>query len=645
MLRIHRPNPRAVRVLAMAILVLHTAACSSGGTHVASDTTPSIARTWDEEILAAIRIDIPNPPVHARNLWHLSMAMYDAWAVYDSTASGYLTHEKIPGLGRQAAANARREAISYAAYRVLSNRYALSANADTSLAAFDSQMASLGFDAGEAGTDGNSPAAVGNRVAAAVIAFGNTDGSNQAGGYADPSYTPVNDPLIVAVPGDEMNDPNRWQPLSLQATITQNGIPLPVTVQKFLGPQWNSVTPFALTRSGAANAPYLDPGPPPRFGTATDGEFKQSALELIRRSSQLDPADGNTMDISPAALGNNPLGTNDGTGYATNPVTGETYPSQIVPVADFARVMAEFWADGPHSETPPGHWNVIANYVSDHPLQTFRFAGSGRALDRLEWDVKLYFALNAALHDAAVQCWGTKRVYDSVRPISMIRYMATLGQSTDPTDASTYDPGGLPLEDGLVERITPSTWPNGRHAGIQCCVNLLGLPAPCVDSNGVPGTPVSCVGEIAVRAWPGQPADPASEASGVRWIRAKEWMPYQRSTFVTPSFAGYTSGHSTFSRAAAEVLAAFTGSPYFPGGLYEVSAPANSFLGFEHGPSVDVTLQAASYFDASDLAGQSRLWGGIHIQADDFGGRRAGSTIGRQALAKAKMEFDGAPSP
>ena len=54
--------------------------------------------------------------------------------------------------------------------------------------------------------------------------------------------------------------------------------------------------------------------------------------------------------------------------------------------------------------------------------------------------------------------------------------------------------------------------------------------------------------------WRGSPEDPTTQTSGVGWIRAVEWVPYQRPTFVTPAFAGYVSGHSTFSRAAAEVL-------------------------------------------------------------------------------------------
>ena len=96
--------------------------------------------------------------------------------------------------------------------------------------------------------------------------------------------------------------------------------------------------------------------------------------------------------------------------------------------------------------------------------------------------------------------------------------------------------------------------------------------------------------------------------------------PTRLPTFVTPAFAGYISGHSTFSRAAAEVLTAFTGSSFFPGGLYEWRVPAGS-LAIEGGPSEDVRLQWATYFDAADAAGISRLYMGIHVLARRF--RRA----------------------
>jgi hypothetical protein len=570
----------------------------------------SVARQWDEETLAAIRIDLPRPPIHARNLFHVSAAMWDAWAAYDATAVGYLTTERHTSATAEAD---RAMAISYAAYGVLSERYKLSTNAATSLAAFTARMNLLGYDPTITTTDGDTPAAVGNRIAQAYINYGLNDGSNEQNNYADPTYVPVNDPLIVALPGTTMNDPNSWQPLALSHMISQNGIPIPGTVQVYVAPQWGKVLPFA------ADLNALLPGPPPRLhDPITDGAFKQAAVDVITDSSQLTPDDGVTMDISPAGFGNNPLGTNDGSGYALNPITGTPYTPEIVKRGDFRRVIAEFWADGPNSETPPGHWNVLANYVSDNPLTEKRIGGVGPVVDDLEWDVKMYFALNGAEHDAAYGCWGTKRIYDSVRPISMIRYMGGLGQSTDPAQPS-YDPDGLPLVPGLIEVITQeSSAPGQRHAALA-----------------------QFVGEIAIFTWPGGPTDPTSEHSGVQWIRSKLWNPYQKATFVTPAFAAFTSGHSTFSRAGAEILAHITGSPFFPGGLGTFFAPANQFLKFELGPSGDVELQWATYYDAADQSGQSRIWGGIHILADDFNGRIMGSTIGDNAYNLARTYFEG----
>ncbi len=147
-------------------------------------------------------------------------------------------------------------------------------------------------------------------------------------------------------------------------------------------------------------------------------------------------------------------------------------------------------------------------------------------------------------------------------------------------------------------------------------------------------------GVLFIRAWGGFPKDATTQATGVRWIRAVEWVPYQLPTFVTPAFAGYVSGHSTFSRAAAEVLTAFTGSSFFPGGLYEVPVPRGA-LKIEAGPSRDLTLQWATYFDAADAAGTSRLWMGIHIPRDDLMGRRVGAKCGKAALERALRHFEG----
>jgi hypothetical protein len=124
----------------------------------------------------------------------------------------------------------------------------------------------------------------------------------------------------------------------------------------------------------------------------------------------------------------------------------------------------------------------------------------------------------------------------------------------------------------------------------------------------------------------------------VRWIHGDTWTPYQRTNFVTPAFPGYFSGHSTFSRSAAELLTEFTGSPYFPGGL---GTYPNYVLGFENGPSQPVTLQWASFYDAADQAGISRIWGGIHPPIDNLIGRQAGAQIGQGVWELANRYWDG----
>src|SRR4051812_25942568 len=391
-----------------------TATCARADLH-----GRSIARLWDEAMLDSIRRDLPAPTTHARNLFHVSAAMWDAWAAYDPTADGYFVKEKDTAPDVEAA---REIAISYAAYRVLLWRYSYGANMQVTFDELSGLMRSLCLPISFTSTKGRSPAALGNRIAAAAIPFGRKDGSLERLHYADESYVPANAPLVVSEPGTAMHDPTFWQPLALDQNIAQNGLSIPGKIQAFIGGQWGHVRGFALPRS-QAGVP-IDPGPPP-IGTPASAAYKQAAVDLIRRSADLDGTDGQTIDIGLDALGNNPLGTNDGHGYSVNPVTGKPYASERVPRADFARILAEFWADGPNSETPPGHWNVLANRVSDSPQLAGRI-GPGAA-DRLRWDVHLYFALNGAVHDAAIAAWGLKRKYQSVRPISMIRYLASHG--------------------------------------------------------------------------------------------------------------------------------------------------------------------------------------------------------------------------
>jgi hypothetical protein len=500
----------------------------------------------------------------------------------------------------------------------LSHRYAPATGGAISQACFAAFMAKLGYDPAETDTEGDTPRALGNRIGEAIVDGFAEDGANEANDYADPDgFLPETPTLVVDKPGTTTTEPTIWQRLVLAKAETQNGIPGDAGAQGYIGGHWGNVTPFSLVRPGKGQA-YLDVGTPPM---ELDDALVAQAVEMIRRSAQLDVTRDEMIDVSPASLGNSSLGTDDGKGYAENPVTHAPYEPASVKLSDFGRVLAEFWADGPTSETPPGHWNTIANSVADDARLERRLHGEGAELDPLAWDVHVYLALNAAEHDAAVAAWELKRKYLTARPITLVRYLGSKGQRTQPRGPS-YDPEGLPLVDDLIEVITEeSSAPGERHEQLR-----------------------RYVGDIAVRSWRGEPGDRKHDVGGCAWLRAIEWMPYQRRTFVTPAFPGYVSGHSTFSRAAATVLAELTGSPAFPGGLGSYTF-APGYLFFEQGPSAPVTLQWATYFDAADQAGQSRVWGGIHVQADDFEGRRVGDTVGKSVLSLAETYFDGSAVP
>lgn len=616
----------------------------------------SVAREWNEELLEAIRRDYARPTVHARNLFHTSILMYDAWAVFNNTAETLFLGKNFGGYAVDfnsitTPSNpdaATHEVMSYALYRLLTHRFTNSPNATTTLASFTTLFESYGYDINFTSTDysGGSYAALGNYFAEKMIAFGMQDGSNEVDEYDNLYYDPVNDPLILDLYQNNTDiDPNRWQPLAFDVYIDQAGNITPQNTPDFLSPEWGQVTPFCLNsddleiiNNGFDCYVYNNPGAPVYIQNSADNgiddPYKWHFALVIAWSAHLDPADNTMIDISPGAIGNVDFadfpetfeeyksfynftaGGDAGTGHALNPFTNAPYEPQLIKRADYSRVLAEFWADGPDSETPPGHWFTIMNYVSDHAETVKKFGGEGPVLSDLEWDVKSYLTLGGAMHDAAINTWGIKGYYDYIRPISAIRYMAGKGQSTNPNVAS-YDPHGLPLVPGLIEIIKvgdPLEGPNGEN-----------------------------LGKIKVMSWKGPDyiSDPDTDIAGVDWILGTRWWPYQRPTFVTPPFAGYVSGHSTFSRAAAEVLTLLTGDAFFPGGMGTFEVTQNEFLVFEEGPSESFTLQWATYRDASDQTSLSRIWGGIHPPIDDIRGRIIGDKIGKEAFTLAEQYFTG----
>lgn len=621
----------------------------------------SIARAWNDVTLESIRNDFARPTVHARNLFHTSIAMYDIWSVVYDDGDPYLLGDTVgtyisrfAGLDVSMLTDFEKEeyvneAISHAMFQILTSRFRDAPGAFEIFEEILILMDSLNYN--QSATSGvypedQSALAFGRYVASEILAYGDQDGSNEFGAYENLYYEPQNNSMLVGGRGNkDLLNPNRWQPLAFDIFIDQSGNEIIGNAPDFLSPEWGNVTPFALEEEdsqvnmdarGNAYIVYKDPGSPPQLSeTAQDSDselYKWGFVMVAIWSSMLDPEEEVLWDISPNGIGNVTSfpaffedydsfydyykGGDAGLGHSVNPITNEPYERQMVPLGDYARVLAEFWADGPDSETPPGHWYTILHSVMDHPEFERKWEGQGGDMSALEYDVRAFFTLGGAMHDAAVATWSIKGWYDYIRPISVIRYMASKGQSTD-TLADNYDVHGLPLIENFIEVITED------------------------DDELLRGPRDVFLGDIKVRAWrgPSEIEDPTIDVAGVGWIRAEEWWPYQRPTFVSPPFAGYTSGHSCFSRAAAEVLTKITGSEYFPGGIGIFKAPKDNFLVFEKGPSVDIELQWATYYDAADQSALSRIWGGIHPPQDDIPGRIIGREIGVDAFNKASEYF------
>lgn len=611
----------------------------------------SVARVWNEVLLKSIRGDFARPTVHARNLFHVSAAMYDAFAIYDELASTYylgkqlnqsncvVSNVKTPDDIQKA----QETAICFAAYSLIIHRFDASPQRTLNLIRARQTLDSLGYDINFESIDyeNDGAAALGNYIAKCYIEYGLQDGSNEQQAYNNTFYTPVNEPLDPSQPGNpDVVDPNRWQPLKLDEIIDQSGNLIDENITTALSPEWGNVWPFSfsatdkniIVKNGNNYSVYLDPGPPPLFDGAENELYKEGFEMVCLWSAHLSSNDNVLWDISPASMGNVTEfpanlteyaslyniydGGDFGTGHAINPITNQTYESNIVNRGDFTRVLAEFWADGPDSETPPGHWFTILNYVNDHPLHINKFEGEGDTLSSLEWDVLSYFILGSAMHDAAVSTWSIKGYYDYTRPVSAIRYLADLGQCTDES-LPNYHANGINLYEGYIELVK--------------------------EDDILVGSNLENLNKVKVKSWRGPEyiANPDFTTAGVGWILAENWWPYQRPSFVTPPFSGYVSGHSTFSAAAAEVLSLLTGSAYFPGGLGEFFIQKNEFLVFENGPSESFKLQWATYKDAANQSALSRIWGGIHPPADDIPGRKNGTIIGNKVFELAKKYYLG----
>lgn len=486
---------------------------------------------WDEELLQTIRKYPPQtgPTVTSRAVGVLHTATYDAWAAYDATAVPTMQN----GNTRQAAGDRTLEnktkAISWAAYRVLRDLFPTTQfpNIDTDIN-YDAQMVELFGTAWAADT---SPArTIGEKAAAAVIAYRHRDGANQ---LADEPGTPAGAKPYADYTGYQATrawnaptDPWRWQPL---CTLTPAGVaanapvPTPATtcaapnyaIQSPLTPQWKHIKSFALT----APNQFKPPGPP----KLANGQY--------------DPKDIETALADTSNLN------------------------------DAKKATAEYWADGPQSEFPPGHWAVIAGALSRK---------NGHSIDT---DAKMFFVLGNAVLDAGISSWAAK----------------------------------YQLDDPATTAVEP-TWDFWR-------------PITAIRHH--------YQGKM-INSWKGP-------YKGYGLVPAEQWLPYQALNVITPPFPEYTSGHSTFSGAARIAIIAFLGTDTFRA---QVTIPKGTSL-FEPGsvPAKDVVLSWKNLLDASEQAGMSRRYGGIHFYSGDKHGRANGASVGYWVYDKATRYFNGVEPP
>ncbi len=276
-----------------------------------------------------------------------------------------------------------------------------------------------------------------------------------------------------------------------------------VKTQTFATPHWGKVTAFALKR----------PDQFPVAGPDLRKDYKKDVHEVVKFSAKLTDTD---------------------------------------------KAIAEYWADGPSTELPPGHTAIFAAALC-------RMGGNN-----LDNDVKMLFLQANAVLDAGIAAWHYKREYDFVRPITLVRELYR-GQK--------------------------------------------------------------------IRAWGGP-------YQGTVTMPGEKWQPYQSATFVTPPFAEYVSGHSTFSAASFEVLRSFTGrdalnlSVTIRKGSSRIEPPRD-IPSEDVTPSKDITLTWPTMQYAADQAGLSRQYGGIHFRDGDLHGRALGARIGQAVYQKAQTYFNG----
>ena len=490
-----------------------------------NDPSPTVSVLWDKAVQQAVINTSPGPTVASRAYAMLHTAMFDAWSAYDPKAMSTQFGDYLQRPVSEITEANKSEAMSYAAYRVLSDLF------PTQTTIFDELMGEL--DLNPNNTQGITiHAVICNIIASKLLKSRHQDGSNQLDDYKNEDYHSTNTiEKIIEI--------DRWTPELVPIDAepgTENH------TQKFLTPQWGNVTPFALESGN-----QFRPEAPEPF-LLVDGN-----VNLEEKTITLE--DGSVLDIDKSLIGD---------------VINPEFIAQTQEVIDISanltdeqKLIAEFWEDGGGTSFPPGTWMTFGQFVSARDNNT------------LDEDAQLFFGLGNAVFDAGIATWEAKTYYDYARPVRVVRELGKLGLIGD-----------------FNEEL-------GGHA---------------------------------IDAW--------TPENGTQTILATDFLTYQTpGSHPSPPFAEYTSGHSSFSAAGAEILELFTGSDEF--GASVSFNPGESRFEPGQTPTEPVTLEWDTFSEAADEAGISRLYGGIHFTDGEINGRNLGEEVGQAVWDKTQYIING----
>lgn len=322
----------------------------------------SIVYRWAEKALEATSRDTerfkPRPTVTSRYLGLFSIAVFDAWTRYDSLAKPVYLSQVDRRPSNERIDRNKEVAISYAAYRILSEYYF----SDTTY--FREYMIALGFNPDNKSLDATTPEGIGNLAARSVIDARKNDGSNQYAevegsegtSYFDYTlYKPVNTP-------DSNTDIRRWQPKYFSDNNGDRFSPGCLT------PHWGKVKPVALQ-----SADQFRSSPPPSIGSE---QLEKEVKEVVELQANL---------------------TNE------------------------QKALVEFMRDGPFSVQQAGHWLKFALHVSERDSFTIDedvklvLLTEVAAMDAFIacWDTKMYYdfarpysLVHYYFKDKPIKGWG-----------------------------------------------------------------------------------------------------------------------------------------------------------------------------------------------------------------------------------------------